>query len=184
MLLCFYFLQRKHEMHTLLSFYYSIYLLLLFHQILLGQYKIKYYGEEEHHCYAVFGEDGADNLREDGEHAGGLCEAKTDAERQTYYNHVALREACTCHHAESGEENATEHHDGATAENGLRNGGEGMTDSREHATENHNNGSNGDGKAVYDARNGCKTDVLAERCDWSTTENARHRTYETVTTNG
>ena len=159
-------------------------MLFLFHQILLGQYKIEYYGEEEHHCYAVFGEDCADNLGEDGEHAGGLGEAKTDAERQTYYHHVALREASTSHHAESGEENATEHHDGATAQYCLWNGGEGVSNYWEHATENHNDGSDGNGEAVYDARNGGKTDVLAERCDRRTAENARHRTYETVTADG
>lgn len=174
MFLCFYFLQRKHGMHTLLGFIILSIMLFLFHQILLGQYKIEYYGEEEHHCYAVFCEDGADNLGEDGEHAGGLGEAKTDAERQTYYHHVALREACTRHHAESGEENATEHHDGATAENGLRDGSEGVSNYWEHATENHNNSSDGNGEAVYDARNGGKTDVLAERCDWRTAEKARN----------
>ena len=54
-----------------LQFYLSIFgdlpLLLPFF-LVLGQYQVQDYGEDEYHGDAVFGEDGLDNLREDFEH--------------------------------------------------------------------------------------------------------------------
>ena len=151
---------------------------------LLWQEQVEHHGEQEHHGHAVFGKHGAHYLGEDVEHTGGLGEAEANAERETHDNHVALRESRTRHHAESGEEDAAEHHYGAAAEHGLRYGGEHIAHGGEYAADNHHHGTHANGEAVDYARHGGKADVLAERRDGRAAKESRHGAYETVAADG
>ena len=90
-------------------------------QIFLWQEQIEHYCKEEDYGYAVVGKDGTNNLGEDVEHACGLGETKTYAERKTHDDHIALRESATSHHAEACIENAAKHHYGASSKYSLRN---------------------------------------------------------------
>ena len=90
-------------------------------QIFLWQEQIENYCKEEDYGYAVVGKDGTNNLGEDVEHACGLGETKTYAERKTHDDHIALRESATSHHAKAGIQNATKHHYGASTKYSLRN---------------------------------------------------------------
>ena len=65
-------------------------MVLLLLQIFLWQEQIEDYCKEEYYGYAVVGKDGTNNLGEDVEHACGLGEAKTYAERKTHDDHIAL----------------------------------------------------------------------------------------------
>ena len=96
-------------------------LVLLLLQIFLWQEQIEHYCKEEYYGYAVVGKDGTNNLGEDVEHACGLGETKTYAERKTHDDHIALRESATSHHAEACIENAAKHHYGASTKYSLRN---------------------------------------------------------------
>ena len=118
------------------------------------------------------------------EHLGGRSKAEAHAERHADDNHVALRESALCNHAESCEEDGTEHHDGAAAENGLRDGREERADRREDAAENHDTSACRNGEAVHDARERCESDVLAEGCNRCAAENAGDGAYETVAADG
>ena len=53
---------------------------------------------------------------------------------------LRLEEARASHHAETGKEDATEHHDGTAAQYSLRNRSKYITDSWEDTTDNHDNG--------------------------------------------
>ena len=55
-----------------------------------------------------------------------------------------------------------------------------ITDSWEDTTDNHDDGTHGNSKAVHHSRHRCQTYVLAERSDRSTTEKTGNRTYETI----
>lgn len=127
----------------------NYYILLLFNHHLLRQNKIENYGKKEYHCHAVLGKHCAYYLWENGEHTCCLGKAKTNTKRQANNNHIALRESSTRHHTKSSKENAAEHHYCTTAKNCLRNSGKSGTNNWEHTTNNHNNCSNANGKAVY-----------------------------------
>lgn len=147
---------------------------------ILGKDEIEEDGEEEYYSYAVFSEDGLDDLREDGEHLSGLGKAETYAEGERSDDHVALAETATGHHAETCEKDATEHHNSATAENALGNGGEESTYGGEDTTENHDAGASGDGETIDNLRHCSKSYVLAEGGDGGTTEEAGDGADETV----
>ena len=50
----------------------------------------------------------------------------------------------------------------------------------EDTTDNHDDGTHGNSKAVHYSRHRCQTHILAERSDRSTTEKTGNRTYETI----
>ena len=92
--------------------------------LFLRKDEVEQNGEHEHYCDAVLGEDGLDDVREYVEHLGGGGESEADAEREAGDDHVTVAETALGHHPESGEEDASEHHDRASAKHGLRDGGE------------------------------------------------------------
>ena len=137
-------------------------------------------GQQEDHGHAVFSKDGLHNLRENGKEARGLGEAEANAERETDNDHIALGEARLGHHTETGEENAAKHHDGATAENGLRDGGENGAHDRKQTAKDHDEGSRGDDEAVDDLGYGRQSDVLGEGGDGGATEEASQGAEESI----
>ena len=160
-----------------------IYLLFLFRDfffLVLGQHEVQCDRKNEHNGHTVFGEDGLDGLREDLEHLRGRSKAEAHAERHADDNHIALRESALGDHAETGEEDGAEHHDGAAAENSLRDGREERADRREEAAEEHDARACRDGEAVHDAGKRSEPDVLAEGCNWCTAEDAGDCAYKTV----
>lgn len=134
-----------------LKFIYWLFLFRDFFFLVLGQHEVQCDREDEYHGHAVFSEDGLDGLRENLEHLGGRSKAEAHAERHADDNHVALRESALGDHAETGEEDGAEHHDGAAAENSLRDGREERADRREEATEEHDACACRNGKAVHNA---------------------------------
>ena len=123
-------------------------------------------------------------MRENLEHLGGRSKAEADAQRHADDDHVALRESALGDHAKTREENGAEHHDGATAENRLRDGREECADGREDAAENHDTSACRNRKAVHDAGERSEPDVLAEGCNRCAAENAGDGAYETVAADG
>lgn len=118
---------------------------------LLWQHEVEDNGDEEHQCYAVLCEDGADELGEGVEDGRDGGEAEAYGERKAHDDHVALGESAACHHAETGKDDASEHHYGAAAENRLGNGGENCANGWDKAAENENYGTSGNGKTVDDS---------------------------------
>ena len=138
-------------------------------------------GQQEYHGHAVFSKDGLHNLRENGKEARSLGEAEANAERETDDDHIALGEARLGHHAETGEENAAKHHDGATAENGLRDGGENGAHDGKQTAKDHDEDSRGDDEAVDDLGYSRQSDVLGEGGDGGATEKASQGAEESIT---
>ena len=95
-----------------------------------------------------------------------------------------MREAAFRNHAESCEEDGTEHHDGAAAENGLRDGREECAYGREEAAEEHDACACCDGEAVYDAGERGEAHVLAERCNRGAAEESRNRADKSIAADG
>ena len=143
--------------------------------------KIEQNGKKEDYSNAVLGKDCLDNLGEDGKEACCLSEAQADTERKADDNHVALREARLCQHAEASEEDAAEHHDGAAAKHRLGNGGKYGANGREQTSDDHDGGSDGDGRAVDDLRHCSETHILRERGDRSAAEQSCYSAHESVT---
>ena len=154
--------------------------LFFFFFLLLWQHEVEDNGDEEDEGNAVLGEDGADELGEDVEDGWHGGEAEANGKRETDDDHVALGETAARHHAKAGKDNASEHHYGAAAENGLRNGGENGTNGWHKAAENKDNGSCGNGKAVDNLGEGGKTYVLRERGYGRAAEESRNGADETV----
>ena len=161
----------------------SVFLFRLFF-LILGEEQVQCDRKDEHDGDAVFGEDGLDGLRENLEHLGGRGKTEAHAERHADDNHVALRESALGNHAEACEEDGAEHHDGAAAENGLRDCCEERTDRREDAAENHDASACRNGKAVHDAGERCKPDVLAKGCNRRAAEDAGDGTDKAIAADG
>ena len=131
-----------------------IYLLFLFRDfffLVLGQHEVQCDRKNEHNGHAVFSEDGLDGLRENLEHLGGRSKAEADAQRHADDDHVALRESALGNHAKTCEKDGAKHHDGAAAENRLRDGREKRSDRREDSAENHDASACRNRKAIHDA---------------------------------
>ena len=126
------------------------------------------------------GEDGADKLGEDVEDGGNGGEAEANGKRKTHDDHVALGEAAACHHAETGEDDASEHHNGAAAKYSLGNGGEDCANGWNKAAENENCGSGGNGEAIDNLSEGGKSYVLRERGEGRAAEQSGYGADETV----
>ena len=123
-------------------------------------------------------------MRENLEHLGGRSKAEADAQRHADDDHVALRESALGNHAKTCEKDGAEHHDGAAAENRLRDGREKRSDRREDAAENHDASACRNRKAIHDAGKRSEPNVLAERCNRCAAEDAGDSAYKTVAADG
>ena len=152
--------------------------------LILGEDEVQCDCKDEHDRDAVFGEDGLDCLRENLEHLGSRSKAEANAQRHTDNDHVALRETALGDHAKTCEEDGTEHHDGATAENRLRDGREERSDRRENSSENHDASACRNRETVHDAGKRSEPDVLTEGRNRCAAEDAGDGAYETVAADG
>ena len=91
-----------------------------------------------------------------------------------------MRKATTGQHLEARKEDASEHHDGASAQHGLRDGGEERSDDGEQAAKDQDDGSRGDRKAIDHLRHRRQANVLREGGDRRTTKETRYDTDESV----
>ena len=123
-------------------------------------------------------------MRENLEHLGSRSKAESDAQRHADDDHVALRESALGDHAKTCEEDGAEHHDGAAAENRLRDGREERSDRREDSAENHDASACRNSKAIHDAGKRSEPNVLAKRRNRCAAEDAGDGAYETVTADG
>ena len=123
-------------------------------------------------------------MREDLEHLRGRSKAEAHAERHADDNHIALRESALGDHAETGEKDGAEHHDGAAAENSLRDGREKRSDRREDSAENHDASACRNRKAIHDAGKRSEPNVLAKRRNRCAAEDAGDGAYKTVAADG
>ncbi len=118
------------------------------------------------------------------EHLGGRSKAEADAQRHADDDHVALRESALGNHAKTCEKDGAEHHDGAAAENRLRDGREKRSDRREDAAENHDASACRNRKAIHDAGKRSEPNVLAKRRNRCAAEDAGDGAHEAVATDG
>ena len=95
-----------------------------------------------------------------------------------------MRETAFRNHAESCEEDGAKHHDGAAAENGLRDGREEGPYGREEAAEEHDACACRDGETVHDARERGEANVLAKGCNRCATEKSGNRADKAVAADG
>ena len=128
---------------------------------------------QENNCNTVLSEDGANDVGENIEHLRDLSEAQTDTQGQCSNGNITLAEATGTDHLQSGNNDITEHHDGAAAQNGLGQGGQDGTEGREEAGQDHNACTGGDGIAVDHLGHGQQAHVLAEGGDGHAAEAGR-----------
>ena len=107
------------------------------------------------------------------ENLRGLCETETNAEREGSDAHISLRVTAFSEHTDTGNNDRAEHHERATAENGIRKGRQDDAKAGDNACQNHKCRTASDSLTVYDLGHSDKTDILAEGCDRHAAEKGR-----------
>ena len=148
------------------------------------QQRIQQHGHNERHSDAVGCEDGLEQRREVDENVTDLRETDADGEAQRCNGDVALRVAGLGNHLEARQDDVTEHHDGATAKHGLRQGIEHFRHGRNEACDHQNQTTGKNHLTVDDLGHGDQADILCERRQRKAAEQTGDGGDETVACDG
>ena len=152
--------------------------------LLAGQHGVEDHGHHESHGDAVRGEDLLEQCRELREDVAHLGEADADGQRKRRNRDVALREARLGNHLEARKNDVAEHHDRAAAEHRLRQRVEHLGDGRHEARQHQNQSAGENHLAVDDLGHGHQSDVLCERGQRQTAEQAGYGGDQAVAGDG
>ena len=98
--------------------------------------------------------------------------------------HISLRVTAFSEHTNTGDDDRSEHHERAAAENGIRKGRQNDAEAGDDASQNHKCRAAADSLTVYDLGHSDKTDILAEGCDRHAAEKGRQRAHEAIDGDG
>ena len=107
------------------------------------------------------------------ENLRGLCETETNAEREGRDAHISLRVTAFSEHTDTGNNDRAEHHERASAENGIRKRRQDDAEAGDNACQNHKCRTASDSLTVYDLGHSDKTDILTKGCDRHAAEKGR-----------
>lgn len=114
----------------------------------------------------------------------GVCVKPRPMLREGSDAHISLRVTAFSEHTNTGDDDRSEHHERAAAENGIRKGRQNDAEAGDDASQNHKCRAAADSLTVYDLGHSDKTDILAEGCDRHAAEKGRQRAHEAIDGDG